>query len=166
MHGQLNSGFHCLLGTMGVLVEKKSRSILHQAVLAGNATLYAERSVISTACASVKRGPRTRSPTRAWSLTLGLGCTHRATNQVPASPYIFLLLMHQAVPPGMEMGSRASRGRVVRAAWGSQVEAILVEFHHPIWDLIGLILYSLLWGGFSIHGDVYLEGLPRRGDFL
>ena len=24
---------------------------------------------------------------------------------------------------------------VVLAAWGSQVEAILVDFHHPIWDL-------------------------------
>ena len=25
---------------------------------------------------------------------------------------------------------------VVLAAWGSQVESILVDFHHPIWDLI------------------------------
>ena len=30
---------------------------------------------------------------------------------MPASPYIFLLLMHQAVFPGIEVGSRGSRGR-------------------------------------------------------
>ena len=30
----------------------------------------------------------------------------------------------------MEMGSRGSHVGVVRAAWASQVEAILVEFHH------------------------------------
>ena len=39
VHGQLKSGLHCPLGAMGVLVGKKSRIVLHQAVLAGNATL-------------------------------------------------------------------------------------------------------------------------------
>ena len=36
---------------------------------------------------------------------------HTQGYQVPTSPYIFLLLTHQAVPSGMEMGRRGSRGR-------------------------------------------------------
>ena len=39
----------------------------------------------------------------AWMLT--------QSHQVQASPHIFLLLTHQAVPRGMEMGSKGSRGR-------------------------------------------------------
>jgi hypothetical protein len=39
----------------------------------------------------------------AWMLT--------QSHQVQAAPYIFLLLTHQAVSPGVEMGSRGGRGR-------------------------------------------------------
>ena len=38
-----------------------------------------------------------------WALT--------QSHQVPAAPYIFLLLTHQAAPSGMEMGSRGGRER-------------------------------------------------------
>ena len=86
-----------------------------------------------TACASVERSTDALTDARmatqagVWALT--------QSHQVPAVPYIFLLLTHQAAPSGMEMGSRGGRERGP-GSLGSQVEAILVDFHHPIWDLI------------------------------
>jgi hypothetical protein len=62
-----------------------------------------------TACTSVERS--TDALTDARMVTEAGAWVHTQGYQVPASPYIFLLLTHQAVPPGMEMGSRGSRGR-------------------------------------------------------
>ena len=62
-----------------------------------------------TACASVERSTDALTDARmatqagVWALT--------QSHQVPAAPYIFLLLTHQAAPSGMEMGSRGGRER-------------------------------------------------------
>ena len=62
-----------------------------------------------TACASVERS--TDALTDARMVTEAGAWVHTQGYQVPASPYIFLLLTHQAAPSGMEMGSRGGRER-------------------------------------------------------
>ena len=64
VYGQLNSGIYRLLGAMGVLVGKEIMNMLHQAVLAGNATLSVGE--FHRVRLRVRAGPQTCSPTRAW----------------------------------------------------------------------------------------------------
>ena len=69
-HGQLKLGVCALLGAMSVLVSKK----INEGALPNR--LYRYRNT-DLRCASPRvRAPRTRSPTRAWSLKLGLRCLH------------------------------------------------------------------------------------------
>ena len=66
-HDQYGLGLLCLLTATGVLVDKKSTRLLPQAASAGFAVMT---------CGAHHRvrvrggGPRTRSPTRAWTLAL------------------------------------------------------------------------------------------------